>query len=320
MGAKASLGIVTLALASLSGVQAQSPYVSDEELEAEAERESKRRFYDALFDSELPFTNPDSSWELQIKPKLGDVDDEPFIRLPMELRYGFTEQREGLIGYTPYLSNPFQSDAVSSWGYLNLGIKQRLDPFINDNWDLAFGLKARTPVDDIPAEAHEIRNNYALYEPYVVFTHENPNHPRWQHVLSMSYIWVDDDPFNVVDASGPRPDSLFTLRPGLIYKPPGEWRYSLEVDYMTERLDGGVNDSLMVIPGVVWYPDRRKRNIPVPGDFDVGLRFGLVIDSLPEERGRSDLQVSLRVRYRLDSLSRDRLKAYFTGNGGDTVR
>ena len=275
--------------------------------------EVRRRFFDTLFDTELPFTNPDSAWEFSIHPKFSDVVDEDFIRLPYDFRYGFTEKREGLIGHTPYFNNPFASNADSSLGYLNLGIKQRIDSF-GDQWQVAVGAKAKLPMEDIPSDPWDIRADFAQYEPYIVIGHQDHPLSRWQQVLNVSYRWVDDSPFGVDTQVTEIPHSLLTLRPGLIYKPPGEWRYSLEFQYVTERLDGGKNDAYMIVPGVTWFPNRIDHSIPVPGDFEVGLTIGFAFEQLPEDRDSSEIKAAVRVRWRLDSQSKERLKKYLKGD------
>lgn len=302
------LGVVAVSPAQVE------PQAGDGNDEEELDLNSmRRRFFETLFDSELPFTNPDSAWEFSVNPKFSDIDDDPYIRLPYEFRYGFTEKREGMIGHTPYIANPFSSSPDGSIGTLDLGVKQRVDSFFNEQIQLALGFKAALPMKEIPTDPWEIRTNYARYEPYMVFTRQKYPLSRWQQVLNISYQWIDESPFGVDTNVPMRPESLFTLRPGLIYKPPGEWRYSLELEYVTERLDGGSGDAFTIVPGVTWFPNRIDRSLPVPGDFDIGLRLGYVLEHLPENEGASDIRVSVRLRWRLDSQSKERLKNYLKG-------
>ena len=257
---------------------------------------TSRQFFDSLFNTELPFTNEKSDWQLHLSPKFKDIVNEPFIRFPMEMRYGFSPYSEGSIGYTPFIGNPFDSQTQDSAGFLELGFKHRAKKFINDSWELAYGINARLPMDEIPTDY--IRDNFARYQPYVVVTHQfHPTEP-WSWFLNLSYDHIDRDPFRLARYD-PKPNSLGIVRPGFIFGPKGEWRYSIEYEYKTDRVDGGNSDSHAIIPGIAWFPNREKRDIPIPGDFDLGLTFEYYLKQLPEELDQSDLQVSLRVRWRL---------------------
>ncbi|MEM9159363.1 MAG: hypothetical protein AAGB46_09965 [Verrucomicrobiota bacterium] len=256
---------------------------------------TSREFFDTLFNTELPFTSEESDWQLHLSPKFKDIIDEPFIRFPMEMRYGFSPYTEGSIGYTPFIGNPFDSDPIDSSGYLDLGFKHRAPTFINDSWELAYGLSARLPVDEIPTDS--VRDNFARYQPYAVVSHRFHSKEPWNWYLNLSYDQIDRDPFRLARRD-PKPNSLVITRPGIIFGPKGEWRYSLEYEYKTDRFDGGESNGHALIPGVTWFPDHEKRQFPIPGEFDLGLTLRYNIQQLPEDNHRSDLRVSLRVRWR----------------------
>src|SRR5690606_21207745 len=73
---------------------------------------------DRLANTPLPFTSPDSAIGIDVQPKLADFVDRRYVRLPIELTYGFTRDFEGSVGIVPYFENPLDSDPRSSDGYL----------------------------------------------------------------------------------------------------------------------------------------------------------------------------------------------------------
>jgi len=256
--------------------------------------ERKRRLLSTLLNNELPFSNPESSLQFRYSAKASDVVKEPYIRLPFELRYGISEYTEAYLAYQPYVNNPFDKHSVSSSGLAGIGIKHRLHNFINERWDMAFGLRTFVPLSEIPSE--DQREQFGRYEPYVVMTYLLPQDERFRATLHARYDWVKGEPFfqNGID---PRPSSTFYLRPGIIFTPPGEWRYTLELEYQTERFSGPKNDGWLVAASVGWFPEGKTWLSKLPGEFDFTLRLGYEITQLPIDRLGSPEQVDLRVHW-----------------------
>jgi len=287
LGRASKVVSVLLALAFLSPLQAQTNKESEPE-------ERKIRLLSTLFNNELPFSNPKSALQLHYSAKASDVIKEPYIRLPFELRYGVSEYTEAYLAYQPFVNNPFESNPVSSSGITGIGVKHRIPNFINEQWDLAFGFRTFLPLSEIPSE--DSRNQFARWEPYFVTTYQLPNDERFRWTLHARYDWVRGEPFfeNLID---PRPSSTFYLRPGIIFTPPGEWRYTLELEYQTERFSGADNDGMLVAASFGWFPERKTWLSRLPGEFDFTLRIGYAIQQLPIDRLGSPEEVDLRVRW-----------------------
>ncbi|MCH6258144.1 transporter [Puniceicoccaceae bacterium K14] len=254
------------------------------------------RYFDNLFATELPFIGPNTVWEFDISPKFGDVIDDPYIRLPLEATYGFSETLEASLGYTPYLENPFDSDPVHSDGYLSLGFKKRFAELFGEKSNLAVGASVREPLDDIPEQ--NIRANYLLFRPFVVYSLQLGDTDRWTAYWNVNYDLIGDH-IDDTPPPGRVPDSLFSLKQGVIYKIEGEWRCSLELEYQTTRMDGEEDDQWVIRPGVTWFPSEKRREAWfIPGDYSVGVTFGIALDQLNEHRDRSDFRTSVRFRWR----------------------
>lgn len=258
------------------------------------EEEKPRRFFTTLFDDEMPITAKTGRWSFRYNPKIGDLLDESYIRMPIEARYGFTPTTEGFISSTSYLPNPLESPSQSSLGFLGLGFKHRLDSFIDDQWAMAFGAKAKVSLERIPS--NDPRDQFIRYEPFLVTAYKPPSLPRWQVINQIRYDWVTGNPIHSADV-GPTPLSTFSFSPALIFTPRGEWRYSIQFEYQTDQLDGGQDDAFLVSPGIGWFPQKNSFLKNLPGDFDFGLILTHRISKLPIDAGRDDFQAKLRVRW-----------------------
>lgn len=256
--------------------------------------ERKTRLLSTLLNNELPFSNPESSLQFRYSAKFSDLVKEPYVRLPFELRYGISEYTEAYLSYQPFVNNPLDNHPISSSGLAGLGIKHRLPNFIDEQWDFALGMRTFAPLSEIPSE--DPRHQFARYEPYVVMTYLIPQDERFRATLHARYDWVRGEPFFESNIN-PSPSSTFYLRPGVIFTPPGEWRYTLELEYQTERLSGPRNDGWLVAASVGWFPERKTWLSRLPGEFDFTLRLGYALSQLPIDRLGSPEEVDLRVRW-----------------------
>lgn len=254
-------------------------------------------FLDMMANAPLPFTGEDSELSIDIRPKFGDMIHEPYIRLPIELNYGFTRKREGHIGFIPFFNNPFDSEPESSLGYFVFGLKQRINNLANERMDLAVGFDARMPFEEIPSDL--LRDNFDIYKPFVTAAYRLDNERQWLAFSSFEYHFVGDDNRNA-ETANTEPPSLAVFRPGIIYQPAGEYRYSIQLEYKTDRIDSGEDDGFKIIPGITWFP---PPDTPVfrsiAGHFELALNLEYALSEIEEEEPGSDLGVSLNVRWRL---------------------
>lgn len=253
-------------------------------------------FIDTISKAPLPFTGRDSDFSIDIKPKLGDIAHERYIRLPMQLEYSFTNKREGKIGIIPYFSNPFDSAPQSSDGYLTLGLKQRLDDMLDGRFFVAAGFDAKIPLEEIPSPV--LRNSYDQYMPYVTAAYQLDDDARWLTYSTVQYQWVGKDR-REIRTPAEAPNSLAIFQPGIIYQPHGEFRYGLSLEYKTDRFDGGSDDGLKVIPNITWFPTEDTPFFRrLVGHFELSLDLEYALSEIEEEEYGSDFGVGLSVRWR----------------------
>lgn len=254
-------------------------------------------FLNKLADTPLPFTGDDSDLSIDIRPKLGDIIHEPYIRLPIELTYSFTNKREGSFGIIPFFKNPMDSEPLSSNGYVTFGVKQRLDNFIDNRLSLAFGADVRIPLEEIPNALP--RYSYDSYMPYLTAAYELDKKQKWLAFATIQHQIVGEDRRDRL-ITEPDPLSLAVIRPGLIYQPGGEYRYSLQVEYKTDRVDGGSDEGIKVIPGVTWFPPPDTPFFrSIAGHFELTLDVEFALAEIEEEEIGGDIGVNLGVRWRL---------------------
>ncbi|MDQ8201553.1 hypothetical protein [Pelagicoccus sp. SDUM812003] len=254
------------------------------------------RFLDTVSKAPLPFTGKDSDFSIDINPKLGDVAHERYIRLPVELEYSFTNKREGKIGIIPYFSNPLDDDPVSSDGYLTLGLKQRVDNMLEGRFFLAAGLDVQIPLEEIPSPL--LRSSYDQYMAYLTGAYKLDEEDRWLAYSTIQYQWVGEDRRDnktPVDT----PNSLAIFQPGVIYQPHGEFRYGLSLEYKTDRLDGGNDDGVKIIPNITWFPPEDTPFFRrLAGHFELSLDLEYALSEIDEEEYGSDFGINLNVRWR----------------------
>lgn len=286
------LPLLLLSLVPIFASRAQSPDPEDPE-----SRKFGHGFLDRIANTPLPFTSPDSAIEIDIQPKLGDFIDHPYVRLPVEATYGFTEDLEGSVGLIPYFENPFDSEPVSSDGYVTLGLKQRIHDLYDERFDLAVGIDAKIPLEEIPSS--RLRDSYDSYMPYVTASYALDDAREWLAFATLQYRMVGPDRREVA-TEDPDPYSLGVLRPGVIYQPGGNFRYSMQFEYKTERLDSGKDDGLKLIPAITWFPPPDTPFFrSIAGHFEFTLELDYAISEIKEEEGGSEVGASVDVRWRL---------------------
>ncbi|MEX0332026.1 MAG: hypothetical protein AB3N64_11440 [Puniceicoccaceae bacterium] len=278
------------------------------------------RVNDELFDTNLPGAQQKGQLSLRLSPKFGDFLGDDYVRFPIGVRYNPSRYFEVRSDVGTYFPNPFGSgDGVGLYMWMVGGKYSWINAWDSDV-NVAIGFDAEMPISDPPIE---ITDGYARYEPYVSLSHQLKEHPHWLVYLNVAYEFVEQTPFRA-EPVDPQPKDRIFLRPGFIYYPGGNFRYSFELEYRTNALDfrdaagprplpslvpppgfrrenwylafTSVHE-VIAYPSITWFPTKEIRDgIFIPGNWDVGLRLKLPI---VEETGQ-DFGISIRFRWYYD--------------------
>jgi hypothetical protein len=278
------------------------------------------RVHDEMFDTNLPGERKSGQWSLDVRPNLGDFFGDEYVRFQVGLEYSWSQQLQVFSDFQTYFANPFENESGAGWYNWRVGAKYSWMDVRNSGWNVAVGFKANMPLRFPPIE---LSDGYARYEPYVSISRQLEKHVNWLVYFNMSYQFVETSPFKSAPIQ-PQPKDRIFLRPGFIYYPGGNYRYSVELEYRTNALDFREEEKptdlpiipvpngfrrenwilarkivheVLVHPSITWFPTKEIRDgLFIPGNYDIGLQLQIpVID----ETGQ-DFSVSIRFRWYYD--------------------
>ncbi len=248
-----------------------------------------------FFDTTLPGTLDPFDLALDIRPRLGDFVGRHFIRFPMELRYGWTDDFEIISGWTPVTPNPFRSGDGRKWspGEAGLGFRYNLDARVEQVPIATFSLYGRTPLGRPPTD---LIDGYAHVEPRLALMR-----PFLEERIFLVLNLVYDRSFNPPGHSRPDPGEvtrqhIAEVIPGVIYMP-GELGYVLQ--YTFRHIDEPMEDRLAHAyrAGIIWeVPRERSAQWNIPGTWQIEASYELT----DEEERSLDHAILLRARVRLE--------------------
>lgn len=242
-----ALGVLAIARgAACAGSTASTGPVTDNDLRIQG-----------VFNTVLPGTEKKHSLRLVLHPHVGDLINEDYLRIPLGLRYGFSNRLQLNGALETYFSHGlgavrfFEDSGLSE---IRLGAKYFLGEGVIPGWDLSVGLDWGKPVGSPPADLTDGMEHTA---PFVSFSRWLDAERRWRFFGSATY----DD---VTDLGIPRhleknefSDDSVEFTAGLL-RQRGDVTYTLEAGYATTRLTGETSDDVFMIrPGMVWVlPER----------------------------------------------------------------
>lgn len=278
------------------------------------------RMYDELFDTDLPGKKRQGQWRIDLSPKFSDFFEDDYVRFGLGLKYQFSDYFEAFTEAGTYFGNPFEGGGDAGMYNWRVGAKYSWIGIYGSRWNLAVGARADMPVFSPPLE---LTDGYARYQPFLSLSRHLEKHPDWLVYLNLAYQFVDETPFRA-DPIQPQPKDRLFVRPGFIFYPGGNFRYSLEWEYRTNALDFREEEKdtalpvrpvpsgfrqenwilarttvheVIVYPAITWFPGKETRaGFFLPGNWDLGLQLEV---PLIEETGQ-DLGASLRFRWYYD--------------------
>ncbi|OHE87879.1 MAG: hypothetical protein A3G75_08835 [Verrucomicrobia bacterium RIFCSPLOWO2_12_FULL_64_8] len=104
-----------------------------------------------FFDTTLPGTLDKYKLVLSFSPRFSDLARRKYLRLPVELRYGWKQNCEFYGGITPFTINPFQEGPDRRWGpgLVKLGARYDFVPLIYFYEQMTVGFEAFVPLQRI---------------------------------------------------------------------------------------------------------------------------------------------------------------------------
>ena len=272
------------------------------------------RIFRNLFDTALPSVFLEGEWSIRLNPKLGDFFDDENVRFPIGVEYNFSNNFEGFLDVGTYFPSPLNSGG--SWGTYNLRVGGKYSWWNISETDYHFsaGFQSDMPWSSPPIE---VSDGWARHEPFIALSRELGDDPAKLVYLNLAYELIEESPFESQPIS-PQPRDRFFVRPGLIFYPGGNFRYSTEFEYRTNTFDKGSPDpadfvdwigtreytrafsethEFFVSPGITWFPTEEfRKGFFVPGNWDIGLRLKIPIIEETDE----DVGVSIRFRWYYD--------------------
>jgi hypothetical protein len=246
-----------------------------------------------FFDTMLPGVLQENNVTLHFTPKFVDLRDHEYIRYPLELRYGATENLELRGGFTPFTPNPFNSGREHRWGLGEAKFGLRYDingtlPFFDDT---TLGFELRSPLGVPPTT---INDHYTHVKPFVSSARYLRMWPDVTFYTNLSY----DRSVELTRRDAPPPwvtrRNIIELSPGLLFKP-GEFGYFGEYHWrhITEPNEWHLEHEVRV--GSIWdIPKSRTEGWKLPGKWQLELAY-----EFTKEEGRGDDHgVSARVNWR----------------------
>lgn len=211
-----------------------------------------------VFNTALPGTEKKNSLRFIFHPHFGDFTRKDYLRIPVGLRYGLTDNWEVTGEVEGYVSHGFGDvPAGEEFGFSNIhfGTKYHLKEQVLGGWDSAVGFDYVQPVGHPPME---VTDGLTHMVPFMSFSRRLERDPRWR------VFWgFGADLINKTDVAGELEknqlgDDSVNVTGGVVWDR-NRWHYTLEGQVATSAGIGAPNNGTVFTlrPGVVWdVPDK----------------------------------------------------------------
>jgi hypothetical protein len=242
-----------------------------------------------FIETDLPTTQHEYELDLSIRPKAGDIIKEDYIRMPIRVKYGITNNLEFSALPLTYFDNFFKGQYGLYMTDIALGGKYNYgETYPESGIDMALSFKYVIPV----RYDTRISDGYYHYLPAVLFS------TRFRDAYNIGAgIGV-----NIVQGEGPagsaRPNDTLSTGASLSYKP-GESTYTLETVYITDEPYSGETEHLFITPGFSLDIKDWLNQVPGIWTLSSGIRIGL-LDAPEDFEFLIRLKVHIRFDYKFD--------------------
>lgn len=261
-----------------------------------------------FFDTMLPGVLEKQNMTLHLTPKFSDLRDNEYVRCPVELRYGLSDQWELLGGITPFTPNPINGGRDHRWGpgEFKLGARYDVGRTLGFFDDTTVGFETRIPLGKPPIE---LNDHYTHVKPFVSAARRLLTWPDTTLYANLAY----DRSVELTHRGPPPPEvvrrNIIEVAPGLLFKP-SELGYFAEYRFRHITEPGEWHLAHQIHFGAIWdVPLARTERWRLPGKWQ--LELGYKIEH--EESRETDHGIAARVNWRttlrevLDSTKASRL-------------
>ncbi len=217
------------------------PKVSDDELRIRG-----------VFDTALPGVEKKNRLKLIIHPHFGDLHRKDYLRAPLGLRYGLTQNWEITGEVEAYFSHGlgdepfFERAGFSSYHF---GTKYRLNERFWPGWDTGVGLDYITPNGSPPPDVTDGLRHFSYFVTFSRYLKSRPD-IRFFWGLSTDNVTRTGLPMSL-DENELGDDSI-SANAGIVWQRP-KLTYTFETTLASTRLIGDNHrDVLTIRPGIVW--------------------------------------------------------------------
>ncbi len=247
-----------------------------------------------LLSIELPETERRYHIGITMSPKVADIFQEDYIRMPVKFRYGLTNNIELSVMPVTYIHNPRRKTAGMGVANMDVGFKYNFLRILKEHVSMAFAFNALYPVGSNP----DLMDGYVHYKPKLIVSKTLDDFHFVEVVSSIGWDIIDGstEPLEEEDE-----DQRDITELSLGFKLPRDpYAWSMEFVYTTEKPDGGDQEGFTATPGWHWYVPRQRAQW-FPGDItlSLGVSFGIMDAEPIEYVTKVNASIPLKVKVNL---------------------
>jgi len=238
-----------------------------------------------IFDVILPDTQERRTWKLSFEPRVWDLVDDDYVRVPMGVVYGFNQRTEGEFEIDGYFANPGKDSSGVGVANYRLSFKRKWKPTQGSQINAASGVRFVWPEPASPAELNQGINRTSMY---AAFSRKLGAKKDFEGILNISYDILTPSSADGRIAEDKPQDDFFRIAPGVLYHR-GRVTYGLSAGW-AHTVDGVAEDYYLLSPSVI-YEIPPKYLFNGPGRWQVGF-------AVEGKHYSDDYDVDLRLRVR----------------------
>lgn len=223
-----------------------------------------------VFNSALPGVEKKNRLKLIVHPHFGDFHRKDYLRMPVGLRYGLTQNWEITGEVETYFSHGFGDEKFfdrSGFASYHFGTKYRIGTDFWPGWDTGVGMDYITPNGNPPPDVTDGLRHFSYF---VTFSRYLETRKDIRIFWGVSTDNVSESGLPVTLDDNELGDDSISLNGGIVWTR-GKVVYTFETTYATTRLTGdNERDVITFRPGIVW-PLPRRYTFNSKGQWLAGL-------------------------------------------------